>query len=79
MEKLKAGDIVCLASGGPKMTVSKVNEEIPTPPTDNTAAAPAWGSKVEAAGVTCQWFVRERLEKGVFPQESLVGVKQSES
>lgn len=52
---IKAGSTVQLKSGGPIMTVDQVGN-------------PAMGGGPSA---WCQWFVKTKLEKGVFPLTSL--------
>lgn len=58
-DEIKAGSIVQLKSGGPKMTVSQVGE-------------PAMGGEISA---WCDWFVQDKApfkkDKGVFPITSL--------
>jgi len=57
------GGIVKLKSGGPEMTVKKVNTNM----------------REEFSGsYTCQWFAGKKLDSGVFPQESLVAVATEE-
>jgi uncharacterized protein YodC (DUF2158 family) len=53
------GDIVKLKSGGPEMTVRKVNTNM---------------SEEFSGNYQCQWFAGKKLDSGVFPQESLVVV-----
>ena len=53
------GDIVKLKSGGPEMTVRKVNTNM---------------SDEFSGSYQCQWFAGKKLDSGVFPQESLVAV-----
>ena len=55
------GDIVKLKSGGPEMTVRKVNADI--------------GGQFTGS-YQCQWFAGKKLDSGVFPQESLVAVPE---
>ena len=55
------GDIVRLKSGGPEMTVRKVNSDI--------------GGGFSGS-YQCQWFAGKKLDSGVFPQESLVAVTE---
>lgn len=57
--KYKIGDIVKLKSGGPEMTVRKV---------DSNMGGEFLGS------YRCQWFAGKKLDAGVFPEESLVEV-----
>ncbi|MFC1626419.1 YodC family protein [Pseudomonadota bacterium] len=57
------GEIVKLKSGGPEMTVKKVNTNM----------------REEFSGnYQCQWFAGKKLDSGVFPQESLVAVATEE-
>ena len=53
------GDIVKLKSGGPEMTVRKVNINM---------------NDKFSGSYQCQWFAGKKLDSGVFPQESLVAV-----
>lgn len=55
MDQIKAGDVVVLKSGGPKMTVSKIGI--------------AGGSDTTSAW--CDWFEGTKPQKGVFPLTSL--------
>jgi len=55
------GDIVKLKSGGPEMTIKKVNTNMNDEPSGH---------------YQCQWFAGKKLDSGVFPQESLVAVTE---
>lgn len=52
------GDLVKLKSGGPDMAVCDVNIN---PMTEEFVGT-----------YRCQWFAGEKLELGIFPQESLI-------
>lgn len=56
----KVGDIVKLKCGGPDMAVQEVN-------TDRQSGEPK--------SYWCQWFAGKKLDRGVFPFESLVEVQ----
>jgi uncharacterized protein YodC (DUF2158 family) len=64
-EEIKAGDVVQLKSGGPRMTVSQ------TGATQLSKEQHAW----------CDWFVQEKApwkkDSGVFPFTSLKVLKNS--
>jgi len=67
--KYKAGDVVQLKAGGPKMVVSE------------NLKPSSFGSEFEDNGrekYRCQWFAGKKLEQGVFPVESLVPAKEDE-
>jgi uncharacterized protein YodC (DUF2158 family) len=55
MTEIKAGDVVVLKSGGPKMTVSKVAEQ----------------SMGAGVGAWCQWFEKNKLTTAVFSLATL--------
>ncbi|ABM04070.1 conserved hypothetical protein [Psychromonas ingrahamii 37] len=57
------GDVVKLKSGGPEMTVNKVFVNIDDEFTGN---------------YECQWFAGDKLDEGIFPEESLVEVTAEE-
>jgi uncharacterized protein YodC (DUF2158 family) len=54
---LKTGDLVVLKSGGPVMTVDAVNTDIYEP--------------AKVTGVSCVWFVGEKLERVRFDPHSI--------
>jgi len=66
MAEIKQGDIVQLKSGGPKMTVERIN------------TGPTWDDPNDAP-VECQWFAGHKLEFGSFPFASLKLVTEEES
>jgi uncharacterized protein YodC (DUF2158 family) len=51
----KVGDIVCLKSGGPNMTVRNVRDVM----------------KIDEPYVDCSWFAGKKHEEGVFPAAAL--------
>jgi len=57
---LKVGDIVVLKSGGPKMTIKRIE------PTK------ILGSENEILMGYCDWFENEQLKSKMFPLETLV-------
>ncbi|HRE72598.1 MULTISPECIES: DUF2158 domain-containing protein [unclassified Candidatus Accumulibacter] len=59
----QVGDIVQLKSGGPEMTVQKINDI---------------GDDVSTVRFRCQWFAGKKLESGSFPEESLKPVTQEQ-
>lgn len=70
------GDIVRLKSGGPDMTVTEVEKKRKTgfgvyERDDN-------GAYVYNGDYTCQWFAGKKLDRGVFPEESLLAVDRNE-
>jgi uncharacterized protein YodC (DUF2158 family) len=54
---LKPGDLVVLKSGGPVMTVDAVNSDIYEP--------------TKMTGVSCVWFVGEKLERVRFDPQAV--------
>lgn len=56
MAEFKKGDVVCLKSGGPKMTVVDIGNYGPLGPRD---------------GVKCKWFDKASLREEVFDSEGL--------
>lgn len=54
------GDIVKLKSGGPNMTIKDIVTGITYEP-DNS--------------YNCQWFAGKKLDRGVFPHDSLIKVE----
>jgi uncharacterized protein YodC (DUF2158 family) len=64
----KVGDKVKLKSGGPTMTVQEVTHPFP-----GMQELIRGGNPKSEIGVTCrcQWFVKEKLVSGEFPEESL--------
>lgn len=58
--KYNVGDIVKLKSGGPDMTINDV--------------VVGYNSKEFIGSYDCQWFAGKKLDKGRFPEESLVAV-----
>lgn len=65
-EELKVGDIVRLKSGGPKMTVVSVEEDI------NGSAL----RETSLLVVGCQWFAGDKLDTGYFHAPFLVVVER---
>lgn len=62
--KFKEGDIVQLASDGPKMTIDKINYTFPTD---------------EFEGLySCKWFAGKKLEDATFNETSLIAWEQPE-
>ncbi len=57
MEEIKAGDVVVLKSGGPKMTVSQVGSFTMSSGIDN--------------GAKCAWFDKTTLKEEVFHMEAI--------
>jgi uncharacterized protein YodC (DUF2158 family) len=55
------GDIVKLKSGGPEMTIKKINADL---------------NGTFSGHYQCQWFAGKKLDLGNFPQESLVAVTE---
>lgn len=71
MGELKAGLIVVLKSGRPKMTVLRILS------TDNSHDEYLILRKGYKVGdVICQWFENEALKEGVFAKESLTVVEE---
>lgn len=60
--KYKIGDLVCLKSGGAVMTIcnykGSYNTELRSENFDGSYA--------------CQWFAGKKLDKGFFPEDSLI-------
>lgn len=59
-DKFKAGDIVMLKSGGPDMTVEKVNDQ--------------YGN--EPSTYTCSWFAGAKDNKKMFTEAALKAVEE---
>ncbi len=62
MKKFSNGDVVCLKSGGPKMTVKEYYKK------KNLFAA---GYTVSETEVVCTWFENDQLNQNIFDQEQL--------
>ena len=69
MSEIVSGAIVRLKSGGPIMTVQRI-----------IGSDDQWGDadfqltqtlKAKDGDVCCQWFQKDSLKDGIFPQESL--------
>ena len=75
MEIFKAGDIVQLKSGGPKMTVHRLigsdNNNIGLKAADEFFKLRGF----KDGDVTCNWFEGSSLRDGTFKVESLVRVE----
>lgn len=59
--KFKIGDKVKLNVGGPDMAVESIVEE-------------RIGNRGFTGNYRCQWFAGKKLDKGTFPEESLIEV-----
>jgi uncharacterized protein YodC (DUF2158 family) len=57
MESFQAGDVVCLRSGGPDMTIEAVETN----------------SSGYVASLVCVWFVEKTLYRTTFPASALIG------
>lgn len=57
MADIKAGDVVQLKSGGPKMTVSQIGDFVMSKGIEN--------------GAKCTWFDKTTLKEDVFHMEAL--------
>ncbi|QHJ78727.1 MAG: hypothetical protein [Bacteriophage sp.] len=66
--KYKIGDLVMIKSDGAVMTICSYSRHKHTIETDS--------SKFNGVYM-CQWFAGKKLDSGVFPQESLVLVKDT--
>ncbi len=62
--KFNVGDIVKLKSGGPDMTVRSIYADA--------------HDKFDG-NYCCQWFAGKKLDKGIFPEESLIDAKANEN
>ncbi len=69
ISKCKAGVVVQLKSGGPKMTCTGKQSE---------PDAFADEDERKSIKVQCQWFGGRKLESGWFPPESLIVPEESE-
>lgn len=65
MSEFKIGMVVKLKSGGPEMTISRLETDFDIGPKMDT--------------VTCQWFAGKKLERGIFPVESLIVIDEKNS
>lgn len=64
LPKFKIGDKVKLNVGGPDMAVKSVDV--------------AYNTKLFEGSYTCQWFAGKKLDKGNFPEESLVSIEEGQ-
>lgn len=64
--KYKVGDVVKLNAGGPEMSIYKVDPDY-------------LSSKRFYGTYGCQWFAGKKLDNGIFPEESLVLVRNQGS
>lgn len=55
--KFEVGQVVKLKSGGPDMTIESLRKNFDT--------------KAFLGEYSCQWFAGKKLEKGIFPEQSL--------
>ena len=60
-KQFKIGDVVKLKSGGPDMTIKKLDSTYDTKQSKN----------VWLSSYTCQWFAGKKLESGSFPHDSV--------
>ena len=60
----QVGDIVKLKCGGPDMAVEEVLTD--------------YGTKKPNGSYRCQWFAGKKLDRGIFPFESLVEVQMDD-
>ncbi len=69
--ELKAGDVVQLKSGGPKMTIKGIigDEKSPLSTTENTALK--MSGQYTDGDIYCQWFLNNKLESAVFKPSML--------
>jgi uncharacterized protein YodC (DUF2158 family) len=59
----QVGDIVKLSAGGPEMAIKETHPGYP-------------GSKQFFGTYRCQWFAGKKLDKGDFPEDSLILVRK---
>lgn len=72
------GDIVKLKSGGPDMTVKEVEKKIKVDQYgDFEEDANGKHVYIPNGNYTCQWFAGKKLDRGVFPEESLLAVESN--
>ncbi|MGP2502285.1 YodC family protein [Pantoea ananatis] len=59
--QFKVGDVIKLKSGGPDMTIKKLDTTY-----DSNSKKYVW-----LKSYTCQWFAGKKLESGSFPHDSV--------